>query len=821
MKLHSVISGFIWFALGLSLMGLSALAHANPLTPTSLPNPNPNVQYNYFGWDIALSPDGSIAVIAATAGGNGSPTPPSVSIFQYANSTWGATPIITVCDPADSAGGCTNDTLPSDKFATAVAVSAVSNNSFILAVGSPGDGVMNGNTVYFGVVYIYQCSITTATCGTPVATLLDPAPAPTPYDYFGSALAISQDGNSILVGAWGTPEDGGPGVSGIQSFEGTAYIFYNQGSNNWTNTVQLLDPAPTCTYFGSPYGQTVCDEFGYAVAFSGSGTNLISLIGAPGAVESNTGSPEPGEGQAFIFDYQDALLNTFTNTNTVACSDVISLSCDEFGMAVALSADGSTALVGAPNAFVTGSNGSVYGELGLVNLYHQSTPGSWSGVTTSVITYSNPNQNPNYNYNGIGGFGFSLALSNDGTTELVGLPAGAEGNNSGGYGNSGEIDSYTCNFSSTPACVNTPAQTYVDPVVLVYPNQTPEPADYFGSAVAISGDSSVLLAGAPDSNLYGANYNGAAYAYGAPGVFPPVALGMSYTGPNNVSVVPGQDLIYDLTVTNTDSTQTAVNVVLTGTLAAGVTLVSYSADGATCIGDNGNYTCVLASLAAGATWTPAVTFEVSSADVGQTVAVAVANVTAQNSTNTPAISASVTVTAPTATGNLVLTYGNLDTLCITEVNCLNANPGESFPYFIQVTNTGSSPANNVLVTVTIPPGMTFKNPPNASPGICLIDVAEAKMACALDTLAPSTASNPTSWSFSFAATVNSTDSYGQVLTSQAMATSSNGSAPTQTYTVTVGTPIGGGISWLEILALGGLCWLDRRRLTKASAQLMQ
>ncbi len=410
------------------------------------------------------------------------------------------------------------------------------------------------------------------------------------------------------MGAWGTPEYGGPGVTGNQSYEGSAYIYNTAGDNNWTMTSQLLDPVPTCTSYGTPpYGQVVCDEFGYAVALSGTGNNVTVLIGAPGAVESNTGSPEPGEGQSFIFNNVGALLNTFTNTNTVACSGVVSLSCDEFGMAVALSGDGSTALVGAPNAFVTGSDGSVAGEYGLVSLYHQSTPGSWSGVTSPVITYSNPNQNANYDFTGVGGFGSSLALSSDGTTELVGLPAGAEGTNSGGYGNSGEMDSYTCNFSTSPPCVNTPAQTYVDPVVLVYPNKTPEPVDYFGAAVAISGDTSVILAGAPDSNLYGANYNGAAYAYGAPGVFPPVALGLSYTGPNGVSVVPGQDLIYTMTVTNTNSTQAAVNIVLTGTLAAGVSLVSYAADGATCIGGSGNYTCTIASLAPGATWNPGVT----------------------------------------------------------------------------------------------------------------------------------------------------------------------------------------------------------------------
>lgn len=85
------------------------------------------------------------------------------------------------------------------------------------------------------------------------------------------------------------------------------------------------------------------------------------------------------------------------------------------------------------------------------------------------------------------------------------------------------------------------------------------------------------------------------------------------------------------------------------------------------------------------------------------------------------------------------------------------------------------------------------------------------MACALNTLAPSSG-----WAINFTATVNSNDASGQILTSQATASSSIGSSPTQTYTVSVGAPIGtsGGIGWLELLALVVLCWFSRRKLEK-------
>jgi len=1031
MKLRAAISGFTRLVLGMGLLVISVLAHASP-APQLLPNPNPNAQDNFYGNAVALSPDGSIAVVAANSGGYGLDTPPAMYVFQYANSAWGATPIITICDPAANAS-CTSDSEPTDLFASSVSVSSINSNAFLLIVGSPGGGVISGSPVTYGVVYIYKCTVSPAACGTPVATISDPSTSPSASDNFGSAVAISQDGNTVLVGAWGTPEPGGSGVGNqIEPNVGSAYIYTTSG-DVWpatpTVTATLSEYGVTCAPFGS---SIVCDKFGYAVALSADGT--AAIVGAPGVVDNGN----PGEGNAYAFgvvsgSWQDLPETTLYNSDGTTCTDVVTNSCDEYGSAVALSADGSTALVGAPNALAAGA---AFGEYGLVSLFHQLVPGTWAGVTSPTIIYSNPNQNQNTVYTGIGGFGTSLALSNDGTTVLVGLPEGAEGTNDGGYGGSGEMDSYTCNFSSSPPCVNTPGQVLVDPVVLVNPGASFEPPDFFGAAAAISNGADVLLAGAPDSNLYGANDNGAAYAYGAPGsqltlsltltatpspvapngnltydltvtntstltsangitltdvlpnnnspqinagggscsflnnngIFtvtctlaslaagaswqvsivlgagpipqivtdsatvtagsvmasasantvvdtPPtanngslgivggaatsgtlsatpgsvstltynivtqpahgtavltnastgaftytpntgffgadsftfdvsdglltsntatenltvatstVALALTYTGPNNVSVVAGQNLVYNLTATNTDSSQPAVNVVLTGTLVAGVTLVSDSAAGGNCTATATAYTCTIDSLAPGATWTPSVTVQIGSADAGQSVLAASANVNAENSSNNPSISASVSVAQVSTT--LDLTYLNFAILCNETNYCPNVEPGDTFPYVIVVSNGSSQSATNVLVTVTIPPGMTFSNPlPKVSgvaSGVCLIDVAEAKMACALDTLAPTNnSSNSNAWFISFTATVNSTDTQGQVLTSQAIATSDNaGTSPAETVTAVVGTPVassgGSSIGWLELLVLGGLCWIGRRRLAKASA----
>jgi len=196
------------------------------------------------------------------------------------------------------------------------------------------------------------------------------------------------------------------------------------------------------------------------------------------------------------------------------------------------------------------------------------------------------------------------------------------------------------------------------------------------------------------------------------------------------------------------------------------------------------------------------------------VQTAVANVKAENSSNSPSISASVSESqTPTTLG---VAYVNLDDLCngtIFRGACPIVTPGASYSYAVAVSNTeGSPPAKNVLVTVSIPAGMTFSNP-SAGAGVCLIDAAEAKMVCALNAL--DATAGTAGWEINFIATVNSTDVNGQALTSQATATASNtGPTPVATQSIVVGTPIkvggGGSVGWPELLALCGLVIYARK-----------
>src|SRR5437016_1643037 len=75
----------------------------------------------------------------------------------------------------------------------------------------------------------------------------------------------------------------------------------------------------------------------------------------------------------------------------------------EMGLRVAVSADGTTALVGAPGA--GGGSGAVY-------VYHVASAGSWTSTSTPAATLKAPAPD--------GFFGGRVVLSADGTTAVVG-----------------------------------------------------------------------------------------------------------------------------------------------------------------------------------------------------------------------------------------------------------------------------------------------------------------------------------------------------------------------------------------------------------------
>lgn len=135
-------------------------------------------------------------------------------------------------------------------------------------------------------------------------------------DFFGSAVAVSSDGTTALVGAYG----------GIVSNDetGSASVFA-AADGSWVQRATLT----------AGDGQSG-DRFGRSVALSGDGAT--ALVGTP----RDDGSTGEGAGSASVFD---AGGESWTQRETLTAPD--GDGGDSFGQSVGVSDDGATALVGA------------------------------------------------------------------------------------------------------------------------------------------------------------------------------------------------------------------------------------------------------------------------------------------------------------------------------------------------------------------------------------------------------------------------------------------------------------------------------------------
>lgn len=121
------------------------------------------------------------------------------------------------------------------------------------------------------------------------------------YDRFGWSVAI--DGNYAIVGAYREDEDA-TGANALSN-AGSAYIFENDGSGNWTQVEKIVAS-----------DRSADDEFGWSVAISGT----TALVGAR-AEDHNVagGSYIYSAGSAYIFD-RDGLGN-WTQTQKICAAD--------------------------------------------------------------------------------------------------------------------------------------------------------------------------------------------------------------------------------------------------------------------------------------------------------------------------------------------------------------------------------------------------------------------------------------------------------------------------------------------------------------------
>ena len=185
------------------------------------------------------------------------------------------------------------------RFSSGVAVSADGNT---LVAGATGD---NG---YAGAAYIFTRSGSTWAEQAKIQ-----ASDPEDYATFGYMVSISDDGNTVVTGAYASGTDN----------DGAAYIFTRSGST-WSQQAKI-----------QASDKEFSDWFGWSSSISGDGNTVIV-----GAVFEDTGGGNAGA--AYIFTRSGS---AWTQQAKIQASDIEAG--DEFGRSVSISGDGNTAIVGA------------------------------------------------------------------------------------------------------------------------------------------------------------------------------------------------------------------------------------------------------------------------------------------------------------------------------------------------------------------------------------------------------------------------------------------------------------------------------------------
>ena len=320
-------------------------------------------------------------------------------------------PVATLVDPAPilvGEGG--------DGFGNVVALSGDGQTALVAAPeANSGDGA----------VYLYKES----GGSWPSSATATFSGAPGAEGFFGTSLALSADGSTVLIGA--------------PSGDGAVYL-YSEPSGGWPTT-PISTSAAT---FGFAAASGSGEELGQSVALSSDGE--VALLGAPGYDSS--------DGAAYLYTGSGA---TWSLSGTL---DGVAGAQGSFGAAVALSPDGSQALVGAYDGGVDFGDGAAY-------LYAQPATG-WG---------TDPNPQPATSFTDAAGsewrLGASVALSSHGQVALVGAPD---------YGGlnaaSGAALLFTQSSGGWPATVSPTAAT-----------TTFTGGSGFGSSVAVTPDGSVIL----------------------------------------------------------------------------------------------------------------------------------------------------------------------------------------------------------------------------------------------------------------------------------------------------------------------------------------
>ncbi len=362
----------------------------------------------HFGQSVALSADGNTALVGAPTGNNEAG---AVWVFTRTGSTWTQQAELIAKGGEEKGNG---------EFGASVALSSDGSTALVGAPTNTGGGA----------VWAFKRSGSTWTQqGEKITGAEESA-----NSEFGRSVALSAEGDTAVVGA---PGDGGE-AGAVWAFtlsEGTEGVWSQQG----------LKITPE---IGEEVGN---GQFGASVALSAVGNTMV--VGAP-TDNSNAGAVWVLTRSGSTWTQQGAKITPTASEESPA---------GEFGFSVALSSDGSTALIGAP------ANGEP--QRGAAWAFTRSLEGMWTQQGGKLIGGGEE---------GEGRFGGSVALSSNGNTALIGAS-----------GDSSKLGAAWM-FTRSEAGAWTPQGAKITPGV-----GEESLAGEFGFSVALSSDGNTALVGGP------------------------------------------------------------------------------------------------------------------------------------------------------------------------------------------------------------------------------------------------------------------------------------------------------------------------------------
>lgn len=394
-----------------------------------------------LGAGAALAADASFAVLGATGQDDGATLNTGAAfVFTRSGTTWMQGQMLRAAD---------GDRTTNENFGQSVAISA---DGMTIAIGSEFED--EGAVSNRGAVWIFVPSGGMWTLQTKLL-----ASDKVAGDHFGRSVALSADGNTLLVGA---PDQDEPGTNN----NGAAYVFNRAaGGTTWTETKRL---------FAS---DIAADEaFGHAVALSADGTT--ALIGAN--AEDDGGLTDNGAAYVFTLNagmwMQQAKLLA---SNKAAANN--------FGTSVALSGNGNIALIGAEGQSegALAKNGAGYIFLRAGTAWTELAILRAADAASSDL------------------LGSSAALSSDGELALLGSRGKAPSSRGAGYVfvRAGNVYAQQAKLTASDGATS----------------------DNLGKAAALSADGTRAIIASPDVNVTTVNNAGAGYVF----TFNPKASGQT------------------------------------------------------------------------------------------------------------------------------------------------------------------------------------------------------------------------------------------------------------------------------------------------------